>query len=234
MPGKFDKFTERARQVMTYAQEEARGLNHNYLGTEHILLGLMRVEEGVAAKILAGFGAGPERVRAAIEAVIGRGTEPPTGELTLTPRAKKTLDLSVDEAKRLNHDYIGTEHLLLGLLREGEGVAAQILATFGATPETARAQILQHLAISTPQESRIRQLVAQWGDREQGRKRYNLVLPEDLFEEVQRLADRQQTTVVELLRRFTKLGLLVTQIQETPGAALIIREGDREREILLL
>ena len=125
--GSFDRFTERARKVMHLAQEEAQRLHHNYIGTEHLLLGLVREGEGVAAKVLSNLGVELNKVRSAVEFIIGRGDRIVFGEIGLTPRAKKVIELAVDEARRLNHHYIGTEHLLLGLVREGEGIAAGTL-----------------------------------------------------------------------------------------------------------
>jgi Clp amino terminal domain, pathogenicity island component len=128
---RFDKFTVRARKVLQLAQEEAQRLNHNYIGTEHFLLGLVREGEGVAAKVLVSLGIDLDRAREAVEFIIGRGEHVPSGEIGLTPRAKRVIELAVDEARRLDHHYIGTEHLLLGLLREGEGIGAQMLARHG-------------------------------------------------------------------------------------------------------
>jgi ATP-dependent Clp protease ATP-binding subunit ClpA len=237
--GRYDRFTERARRSLTMAEEEARGLYHNYIGTEHLLLGLARVEEGVAARVLLEFDATADRIRSGVERVIGRGQQPSTGAIGLTPRAKVALDLAWDEAKRLNHHYMGTEHILLGILREGEGVAAGVLESLGVTLDQSRTMILKLLTEGPPSASDVTpmdagHLIAQWMERERSLKRYNLALPEDLYAEVQSLADRQHTTVVELLRRFIKLGLLATAVQERRDAALIIREGDKEREILLL
>ncbi len=140
MPSRFEKFSERARRVLTLAQEEARHFNHTYIGTEHILLGLVREEEGVGAKVLANLGVGLSKARSAVEFIIGRGEKPSTSEIGLTPRAKRVIELAIDEARHLGHNYIGTEHLLLGLLREGEGVAADVLDSFGITLERARAE----------------------------------------------------------------------------------------------
>src|SRR5206468_10609968 len=117
----FERFTEHARKVLSLAQEEAQRFQHNYIGTEHLLLGLVREGEGVAGKVLTSLGVDLEKVRKAVENIIGRGDRIVLGEIGLTPRAKKVIELAVDEARRLNHDYIGTEHLLLGLIREGNG-----------------------------------------------------------------------------------------------------------------
>ncbi len=146
MASRFEKFSERARRVLTIAQEEARTLNHSYIGTEHILLGLVREEEGVAARVLTNMGVGLGKVRSAVEFIIGRGEKPATGETGLTPRAKKVIELAIDEARQLGHNYIGTEHLLLGLLREGEGVASSVLDSFGITLERTRAEITRVLS----------------------------------------------------------------------------------------
>ncbi|MEZ4497951.1 MAG: ATP-dependent Clp protease ATP-binding subunit [Thermomicrobiales bacterium] len=143
MADKFDKFTERARKVLTLAQEEAQRFNHNYIGTEHLLLGLVREGDGVAARVLSNMGVQLPKVRSAVEFIIGRGEQAPTGEIGLTPRAKKVIELAVDEARRLNHHYIGTEHLLLGLVREGEGIAAGVLESLGVNLEKVRAQVMQ-------------------------------------------------------------------------------------------
>src|SRR5437660_1677364 len=128
----FERFTERARQVVVLAQEEARTLKHNYIGTEHILLGLLREEEGLAARVLEGLEITVEEVRAQVIRIVGSGEEVTTGQIPFTPRAKKVLELALREALSLGHNYIGTEHILLGLVRENEGVAARILAAFDA------------------------------------------------------------------------------------------------------
>jgi ATP-dependent Clp protease ATP-binding subunit ClpC len=151
MADRFDKFTERARRVLTLAQEEAHRFNHNYIGTEHILLGLVREGDGVAAKVLANLGVELNKVRSAVEFIIGRGDRTVLGEIGLTPRAKKVIELAVDEARRLNHSYIGTEHLLLGLVREGEGIAAGVLESLGVNLERVRAETTRILKDSAPQ-----------------------------------------------------------------------------------
>ena len=140
MGSRFEKFSERARRVLSLAQEEAQRFNHNYIGTEHILLGLVRETEGVAARVLSGLSVDLTKVRSAVEFIIGRGERPAQGEIGLTPRAKKVVELAVDEARRMNHTYIGTEHLLIGLLREGEGVAAGVLESLGVNLEKVRAE----------------------------------------------------------------------------------------------
>ncbi|HJX12859.1 MAG TPA: ATP-dependent Clp protease ATP-binding subunit [Dehalococcoidales bacterium] len=150
MASRFEKFSERARRVLTIAQEEARNLNHSYIGTEHILLGLVREEEGVAARVLTNLGIGLGKVRSAVEFIIGRGEKPGSGETGLTPRAKKVIELAIDEARQMGHNYIGTEHLLLGLLREGEGVASSVLDSFGITLERARAETAHILTQGAP------------------------------------------------------------------------------------
>ncbi|MGB4863320.1 MAG: ATP-dependent Clp protease ATP-binding subunit [Tepidiformaceae bacterium] len=151
MADRFDKFTERARRVLTLAQEEAHRFNHNYIGTEHILLGLVREGDGVAAKVLANLGVELNKVRSAVEFIIGRGDRTVLGEIGLTPRAKKVIELAVDEARRLSHSYIGTEHLLLGLVREGEGIAAGVLESLGVNLERVRGETTRILSQSAPQ-----------------------------------------------------------------------------------
>ena len=153
MADRFDKFTERARRVLTLAQEEAHRFNHNYIGTEHILLGLVREGDGVAAKVLANLGVELNKVRSAVEFIIGRGDRTVLGEIGLTPRAKKVIELAVDEARRLSHSYIGTEHLLLGLVREGEGIAAGVLESLGVNLERVRAETTRILSQSAPQST---------------------------------------------------------------------------------
>ena len=149
MASRFDKFSERARRVLTLAQEEAQRLNHSYIGTEHILLGLVREEEGVAAKVLVNMGVSLSKMRSAVEYVIGPGEKPGASATGLTSRAKRVIELAIDEARQLGHSYIGTEHLLLGLLREGDGVAAGVLDSFNITLERARAEITRFLSQST-------------------------------------------------------------------------------------
>ena len=140
MASRFEKFSERARRVLSLAQEEAQRFNHNYIGTEHVLLGLVRETDGVAAKVLTNLGVELSKVRSAVEFIIGRGERSTPGEIGLTPRAKKVIELAVDEARRLNHHYIGTEHLLIGLMREGEGVAAGVLESLGVSLDKIRGE----------------------------------------------------------------------------------------------
>lgn len=143
----FERFTDRARRVVVLAQEEAKMLNHNYIGTEHILLGLIHEGEGVAAKALESLGISLDAVREQVQDIIGQGQQPPTGHIPpFTPRAKKVLELSLREALQLGHNYIGTEHILLGLIREGEGVAAQVLVKLGADLNRVRQQVIQLLS----------------------------------------------------------------------------------------
>ncbi len=141
----FERFTDRARRVVVLAQEEARMLNHNYIGTEHILLGLIHEGEGVAAKALESLGISLDAVRQQVEEIIGQGQQAPSGHIPFTPRAKKVLELSLREALQLGHNYIGTEHILLGLIREGDGVAAQVLMKLGADLNRVRQQVIQLL-----------------------------------------------------------------------------------------
>jgi ATP-dependent Clp protease ATP-binding subunit ClpC len=141
----FERYTDKARRVVVLAQEEARMLNHNYIGTEHILLGLIHEGEGVAAKALESLGISLEAVRQQVEEIIGQGQQAPSGHIEFTPRVKTVLELSKREALQLGHNYIGTEHILLGLIREGEGVAAQVLVKLGADLNRVRQQVIQLL-----------------------------------------------------------------------------------------
>src|SRR5579871_6676834 len=142
----FERFTERARQVVVLAQDEARTLKHNYIGTEHILLGLLREEEGLAARVLDSLDITVEEVRAQVARIVGQGDEVTTGQIPFTPRAKKVLELALREALSLGHNYIGTEHILLGLVRENEGVAARILLDFDADSEKIRNEVIRMLS----------------------------------------------------------------------------------------
>ena len=152
MASRFEKFSERARRVLSLAQEEAQRFNHNYIGTEHVLLGLVRETDGVAARVLSSLSVELTKVRAAVEFIIGRGEQRPSpSEIGLTPRAKKVIELAVDEARRLNHHYIGTEHLLIGLLREGEGVAAGVLESLGVSLDKVRSETSRILSQSVSQ-----------------------------------------------------------------------------------
>jgi hypothetical protein len=158
----FERFTDRARRVVVLAQEEARLLNHDHIGTEHLLLGLIHEGEGVGARTLESLGISLEAVRLEVEAIIGVGTEKPPAHIPFTPRAKKVLELSLREALQLSHNYIGTEHILLGLIREGEGQGAQVLAKLGGTLERVRQAVVLQLAgaageVPTEQAARIGQ-----------------------------------------------------------------------------
>ena len=179
MADRFDKFTERALTVLKLAQEESHRFNHNYIGTEHLLLGIVREGEGVAAKVLANLGVELKNVRSAIELIIGRGDRAVVGESGLTPKAKHVIELAVDESRRLGHHYIGTEHILLGLVREGEGIAAGVLESLGVSLDKVRsevARILEPATIPTPKaplidvtnvvQLRIAAICRRWGDQE--------------------------------------------------------------------
>jgi len=156
----FERFTERARQVVVLAQGEALALKHDYIGTEHILLGLLREEEGLGARVLEGLGLTVEEVRAQVARIVGTGAEEvTTGQIPFTPRAKKVLELSLREAQGLGHSYIGTEHVLLGLAREGEGVASQVMLDAGITSEDVRGAVLAALEGSPWTRSRERSVV---------------------------------------------------------------------------
>ena len=141
----FERFTDRARHVVVLAQDEARRLDHTWIGTEHILLGLIREGDGVAAKALESLGISLDAVRQQVEEIIGQGQQAPSGHIPFTPRTKKVLELALRESKQLGHNYIGTEHILLGLIREGDGVAAQVLVMLGADQNRIRQQVIQLL-----------------------------------------------------------------------------------------
>ena len=142
----FERFTGRARRALGLAQEEAHRLGHSYIGTEHLLIGLAREGNGVAAQVLASLGADSDKIRGAVEIVVGRGDRAVQGESGLTPRAKRVLEFAVDEARRLGHHYVGTEHLMLGLLREREGIAAGVLERLGLDSDRVRTEVLQALS----------------------------------------------------------------------------------------
>jgi len=139
----FERFTDRARRVVVQAQEESRRLNHSYIGTEHLLLGVLREDEGVAAAALAALEVGLDPAREQVAEIVGRGRQAPSGHIPFTPRAKKVLELSLREALRLGHPYIGPEHILLGVIAEGHGVAVEVLRVLGAPPEQVRARVLE-------------------------------------------------------------------------------------------
>jgi prophage maintenance system killer protein len=177
--GLFQRFTDRARRAVHLAQEEARLLRHNYVGTEHLLLGLLYEGEGIAAQALGSLGISLQAVRAQVEQIIGHGPTTPTGHIPFTPRAKKALELSLREALQLGHNYIGTEHLLLGLIREGEGVAAQVLARFDADHARLREQVLRLVTDDCQEPGVPTRLV-------------RVSVPADLVEAAERLAEVRQ------------------------------------------
>jgi len=172
----FERFTERARQVVVLAQDEARALKHNYIGTEHILLGLLREEEGLGARALESLGIAIEPVRAQVAQIIGQGDEAATGQIPFTPRAKRVLEFALREARALGHTYIGTEHLLLGLAREGDGVGMRILVDLGADAETIRDAVIAALS-GDPQAHAVEQRVVSHSWRTLGGRRRLIELP---------------------------------------------------------
>jgi ATP-dependent Clp protease ATP-binding subunit ClpA len=211
----FERFTDRARRVVVLAQEQARLRNHDYIGTEHLLLGLIAEGQGVAATTLESLGISLEAVRAQVEEAIGQGQRTPTGQVPFTPRAKKVLELSLREALQLGHNYIGTEHLLLGLLREGEGVAAQVLVALGAELSRVRQQVVQVLSVSA-------------GGLEAGaRTRWVLMrVPEELREAEEQLAQvRKQKEAAIDAEAFDEAAALRDQERQ-----LLERLAERERE----
>jgi len=172
---RFDRFTERARKVLTFAQEEARNFKHNYVGTEHLVLGLLDESGGVAARALTNLGIEAQKVRHGVQVVIGLGDKTVEGEVGLTQRAKKTIELAVAEARSMQHHYIGTEHLLLGIMREGGGIGAQILVRLGATTEKVRQEVIRLLGerLETPVTEQ---------EQEQGEQPSKSSMPEELVE----------------------------------------------------
>jgi ATP-dependent Clp protease ATP-binding subunit ClpA len=211
----FERFTDRARRVVVLAQEEARLLNHNYIGTEHLLLGLIHEQQGVAAKALESLGLSLEAVRAQVEEIIGQGQRAPTGHIPFTPRAKKVLELSLRESKQLGHNYIGTEHILLGLVREGEGVAAQVLVKLGADLSRVRQQVVQLLSGSA-------------GDPEvaAGMRPVPMTAPDELREAGERLAEvRRQKEAAIAAQDFERAAAL-RDAEEELLAGLAARERE--------
>ena len=167
LTNRFDRFTERARKVLTLAQEEAQRFQHNYIGTEHLLLGLVHEGQGVAGQVLRNLNVELEKVRAAVEFTIGHGDRTVLGEIGLTPRAKKVIELAVDEARRLGHHYIGTEHMLLGMIREGEGIAAGILESLGVKLDQARTETMRVLSQLKQVPPEVEQIGEQLAEAEQ-------------------------------------------------------------------
>jgi ATP-dependent Clp protease ATP-binding subunit ClpA len=211
----FERFTDRARRVVVLAQEEARLLNHNYIGTEHLLLGLIHEGEGVAAKALESLGISLEAVRAQVEEIIGHGQSAPTGHIPFTPRAKKVLELTLREALQLGHNYIGTEHNLLGLIREGEGVAAQVLVKLGADLARVRQQVVQVLS-------------GYAGGEDVGARMrlVRMTVPDDLREAEEQLAQvRQEKEAAIQAQDFEQAATLRDQEKQ-----LLPRLAERERE----
>jgi ATP-dependent Clp protease ATP-binding subunit ClpA len=246
----FERFTDRARRVVVLAQEEARLLNHNYVGSEHLLLGLIHEGQGVAAKALELLGIRLEAVRAQVEEIVeivGQGQQAPTGPIPFTPRAKKVLELSLREAKQLGHNYIGTEHILLGLLREGEGVAAQVLIKLGADLSRVRQVVIQLLSGYVGGEAAAEQagaptrLVHMTVPKElreaqeqlaQVRQAKEAAIDAEDFKQAAGLRDKEQqllTRVAELERAWTAGVDLEAVVQENHN---LHREVERLRELL--
>jgi ATP-dependent Clp protease ATP-binding subunit ClpA len=214
----FERFTDRARRVIVLAQEEARLLNHDYIGTEHLLLGLAHEGQGVAAKALELLGIRLEALRSRVEEIIGQGQQAPSGHIPFTPRAKKVLELSLRESQQLGHNYIGTEHLLLGLVREGEGVAAQVLVKLGADQARVRQQVSQLLRGSAGGEEAAEQAGA-------GTRLVHMTVPEDLREAEEQLAQvRRQKEAAIMAQDFERAAALRDQ-----EVQLLERLAERER-----
>jgi ATP-dependent Clp protease ATP-binding subunit ClpA len=228
----------RTRMALTYAIEEARALRHNYIGQEHILIGLTRVADSGAARILAELGATEQLVRDAVITNVGHGIREVVGELAYTPRAKRALALAEERAAKLGHGYVGTELVLLGLLEEGEGQGSLVLSRFGITLDITLEAVQTTLDRLVEEGGRgprgAKGFESQLAERQRGVRRHSLVLPEDLFLQVQALANEEQTSVTDLLRRFAKLGLLIMETQKTPGASIVIRQGATEQRLVVL
>jgi ATP-dependent Clp protease ATP-binding subunit ClpA len=240
----FERFTDRARRVVVLAQEEARMLNHNYIGTEHILLGLIHEGEGVAAKALESLGISLEAVRQQVEEIIGQGQQAPSGHIPFTPRAKKVLELSLREALQLGHNYIGTEHILLGLIREGDGVAAQVLVRLGADLNRVRQQVIQLLHGSAGDvgpsiESRLSAVEQRVGiapgtgdlDRqiEQARSERQAADAAEDYERAASLRDREEELLAERASRHQQW---VAEHPDLPSLAEKVRQLSEEVEQL--
>ena len=202
----YERFTDRARRAVVQAQEEARMLSHNYIGTEHILLGLIHERDGVAAQALESLGISLDVVRQQIEEVIGRGQQAPPEHIPFTPRSKKVLELSLREALQLGHDYIGTEHILLGLIREGDGVAAQVLVRVGADLNRVRQQVIQLLH---EHQGKVAMSVGSWPG---GRARAGL--PHDVHARIGALDHRLAALAKELDRLNAELERLRAILRE--------------------
>jgi ATP-dependent Clp protease ATP-binding subunit ClpA len=211
-------FTDRARKALTLAADVSRRFNQPEITPEHIFVAMIELADGMDLLVLANLLADTEGLKSAVESKLARGQEEAGGSVELSPVGKRLIEEAVKEARLLNHSYIGKEHLLLALARDSAGVPAEALREQGITYEQVRTEVTRILSAAAPKEL----------------KRYNLALPEDLFREVERLAQRQNTTVVEVLRRFVKLGLYVTAVQESPDGAVLVRQDGREREIVLL
>jgi ATP-dependent Clp protease ATP-binding subunit ClpA len=215
----FEQFTDRARRVVVLGQEEARLLNHNYIGSEHLLLGLIHEGEGIAALALESLGISLEAVRAQVEEIIGQGQSAPVGHIPFTPRAKKVLELSLREALQLGHNYIGTEHILLGLIREGQGVAAKVLVKLGADLPRVRQQVIQLLSGYVGG----RETAEQVGART---RLVRMTVPDDLREAEQQLAQvRRQKEAAIAAEDFEQAAGLRDQERQLRG-----RVVERERE----
>jgi ATP-dependent Clp protease ATP-binding subunit ClpA len=219
----FERFTDRARRVIVLAQEEARLLNHNDIGTEHLLLGLAHEGQGVAAKALESLGISLEAVRAQVQEIVGRGQRGPSGHIPFTPRAKKVLELSLRESQQLGHNYIGTEHLLLGLVREGEGVAAQVLVKLGADLSRVRQQVIGLLSGYASGKEAAEQAGEQAGART---RLVHMTVPDDLREAEEQLVQvRRQKEAAIMGQDFERAAALRDQERQLLG-----RLAERERE----
>ncbi|MBI4304811.1 MAG: ATP-dependent Clp protease ATP-binding subunit [Chloroflexi bacterium] len=216
-----DRYTPRVRQALVFTVQEALRLRHATADPEHILLGMLREGTGLATATLNNLGVDLDALRASVESRLTPGSKAVRGEIEYSPQASQVFDMAADEAEGLKCHYIGQEHFLLAMLRQEEGTVAKILSEkFDVTYELARAQVIAIIFKPADGKGKV--------------KRYNLALPENLFREVEQLAEREHMTVLEVLRRSVKLGLLIAEVQQTPGASFIIREGKTERQLVLL
>ena len=228
----FERFTERARQVVILAQDEARALKHNYIGTEHLLLGLIREEEGLAASVLASLDVTLERVRVQVVEVIGQGDNVTGGQIPFTPRAKKVLELSLREALSRGHKYIGTEHVLLGIVRENEGVAAQVLRDFDADAEKIRNEVMRKLSGPAPLVELLAEIERVRAEKEQAIEAQELERAAALGEHERRLAVAARRLVDEWTE--DAYAVAVPEAGESPPAEAVQRRQVWQAQPLLV
>lgn len=220
MPGHSDKFSPRVNRALDLAVQAALRLQHPVATPAHLLLGILREGTGLGSGLLTNMGVDTTAVREEIETHLEPGKEVVRGEVTYSPEVASVFESAAAEAKELRSNYIGQEHLVLAMLRDEHSPVAELLASLGVTYGKARMHVVDILFGPDSGKAKV--------------KRYNLALPEDLFAEVEKLAEREHMTVLEVLRRSVKLGLFVDQVQQNPDASIIIREGGAERQLVLL